>query len=184
MKRIILIMFLLIAALSSVFLNHIFARPRVAVAQALTSSEGLVVDVVTQQRNNPGHATGDAAAGKTVFRFETFGNERFWTDAMRLPQGMTNDKITILQALKDGLMIDVENLDLQTRETLTQELKTDLSPVQAPTLNDPTATMKVVNANAFIGLVAVDTNRDGTTTVEAGDKLGISCAICHTITDK
>ena len=103
---------------------------------------------------------------------------------MRLPQGMKQNKITILQALKDGLMVDVENLDQETRDTLTKEFKTDLSPQNAPLLNDPNATMNVVNATAFIGLVAVDTNRDGKTTVGAGDKLGISCAICHTITDK
>lgn len=28
------------------------------------------------------------AEGKEVFSFETFGNERFWTDAMQLPQGI------------------------------------------------------------------------------------------------
>ena len=34
------------------------------------------------------HAVGDSANGKQVFRFETFGNERFWTDALRLQQGV------------------------------------------------------------------------------------------------
>lgn len=32
------------------------------------------------------HATGDVALGKQVFRFETFGNEKFWTDAVSLQQ--------------------------------------------------------------------------------------------------
>ncbi|MBA2674698.1 hypothetical protein [Ramlibacter sp.] len=41
-----------------------------------------------QQGPNPNvHQRGDAAAGLAVFRFETFGNEGFWTDAARLPQG-------------------------------------------------------------------------------------------------
>lgn len=33
-----------------------------------------------------GAAPGNAQADRDVFRFETFGNEGFWTDAMRLPQ--------------------------------------------------------------------------------------------------
>jgi hypothetical protein len=28
------------------------------------------------------HQVGDPVAGKTVFRYETFGNQGFWTDAM------------------------------------------------------------------------------------------------------
>ena len=32
--------------------------------------------------------TGDVNVGKDVFRFETFGNEGFWTDAVRMPQGL------------------------------------------------------------------------------------------------
>ena len=34
-----------------------------------------------------GAAPGNAQAGRDVFRFKTFGNEGFWTDAMHLPQG-------------------------------------------------------------------------------------------------
>lgn len=40
------------------------------------------------------HERGDAAAGRDVYRFETFGNEGFWTDAMRLPQGVLEAKFT------------------------------------------------------------------------------------------
>ena len=35
----------------------------------------------------PARQDGDATLGKQVFRFETFGNERFWTDALKLPAG-------------------------------------------------------------------------------------------------
>jgi mono/diheme cytochrome c family protein len=136
----------------------------------------------TNENANP-HRTGDAARGQQVFRFETFGNEGFWTDAMRLPKGMMDAKFTPVQALKAGLMVDIEALDPTTKQALARELKTDLSPQQAPMLNDPKTTLKLVNANAVIGVVAVDSNGDGKMTVEAGDKVGIACAICHTITD-
>jgi hypothetical protein len=55
----------------------------------------------------PNRAVGKASAGRDVFRFETFGNEKFWTDAMRMPKGILDAKVTPIQALKAGLMIDV-----------------------------------------------------------------------------
>ncbi len=45
------------------------------------------------------HETGDARAGRDVFRSETFGNEAFWTDAVRLPQGVMATKFTLIDAL-------------------------------------------------------------------------------------
>jgi hypothetical protein len=56
------------------------------------------------------HKRGDARAGQNVFRFETFGNEGFWTNAMRLPQGMKAAKFTPLDALKAGLHVDSERV--------------------------------------------------------------------------
>ncbi|MBA3405322.1 MAG: hypothetical protein H0U13_11675, partial [Gemmatimonadaceae bacterium] len=35
------------------------------------------------------HDRGNAQAGRDVFRNETFGNENFWTDVVKLPQGIT-----------------------------------------------------------------------------------------------
>ena len=43
--------------------------------------------------------TGNADAGRDVFRNETFGTEGFWTNAVRMPQGMTAAKLTVLDAL-------------------------------------------------------------------------------------
>ncbi len=134
---------------------------------------------------NP-HERGNAAAGKDVFRFETFGNEGFWTDAARLPKGMADAKLTPKQALEAGLQVDIEAIDPAMREALGKELKTDLSPANAPMLNDPMITVKLVEANAVAGVVAVDSNGDGKIQIApAGpDKVGMSCAICHTVTDK
>ncbi len=134
---------------------------------------------------NP-HERGNAAAGKDVFRFETFGNEGFWTDAARLPKGMADAKLTPKQALEAGLQVDIEAIDPAMREALGKELKTDLSPANAPMLNDPMVTVKLGEANAVAGVVAVDSNGDGKIQIApAGpDKVGMSCAICHTVTDK
>lgn len=130
-----------------------------------------------------GAPPGNAQAGRDVFRFETFGNEGFWTDAMRLPQGMMQEKVTLLQLLETGFHIDADALDENLRDALGQEFKTDLSAANATRLHDPEIALQVIQANALIGIAAKDSNNDGNIDLRAGDKIGVTCAICHTVTD-
>ncbi len=132
------------------------------------------------------HILGDVARGKEVFRFETFGNEGFWFNAMRWQQGVIDSKFTPKQMLEIGLQIDneAEVLASELRQKLEAEFKTDLSPQQAPLLNDVKTTIALLNANAFIGVVAKDKNGDKKLSILEGDMIGVSCAICHTVTDK
>ena len=127
---------------------------------------------------------GSAGAGRDVFRFETFGNEGFWTDAARIPKGMMDAKLTPLQALQAGLLVDIDAVPKALQQAIGAELKTDLSPQNAPMLHDPTTTVKLIEANAVIGIVPKDSNGDGRIDLAGGDRVGVSCAICHTITDK
>jgi len=129
------------------------------------------------------HATGNAALGQQVFRFELFGNEKFFADALRLQQGIVAAGVTPVQALQLGLSVDVDALDPATRAVVAAELLTDLSPTNAPTLNNPATTVALINANAVIGVVPKDSNNDGSIDVLNGDKVGASCALCHGITD-
>lgn len=131
----------------------------------------------------PAQQTGDAAAGKAVFRFETFGNERFWTDALRLPAGVVAAGITPVQALQLGLNVDVDQLDTATKAAIAAELQADPSGATGPLLNNPATTIVLLNANAVIGLVVKDTDANGVLSVASGDKVGASCALCHTRTD-
>ncbi len=133
---------------------------------------------------SPTRIAGSAKAGREVFRFETFGNEGFWTDAARMPKGMMDAKVTPLQALQAGLLVDVEAVPQAMRDAMAAELKTDLSPQNAPMLNDPMTTVKLIEANAVVGIVPKDSNGDGKIDIASGDKVGVSCALCHTITDK
>ncbi len=126
---------------------------------------------------------GDAAVGRDVFRFETFGNEGFWTDAARVPQGVVAAKVTPLMALKLGLSVDVDALDAATQQAVAKELQEDPTGAKSKLFNDPKTTIKLLNANSIIGLVVKDSNGDGKLDVAKGDKVGVSCAICHTITD-
>lgn len=162
--------FLILAAASALFAHGFAADKTSAKAADHKPSDGPGITV------NPHlHERGDAAAGKTVFRFETFGNEGFWTDAARMPQGVAAAKLTPKQALEAGLQVDIEAIDPAMREAMAKKLKTDMSPATAPMLNDPMVTAKLIEANAVAGLVPVDTNGDGKMQIApAGpDKVGI-----------
>jgi cytochrome c2 len=113
----------------------------------------------------------DVALGRDVFRFETFGNEGFWTDAVRLPAGIIAAKVTPMQALELGLQIDVDSIDGATKSKLAAELRADPTGRSSTILNDAALTPKLIMANAVIGMSA------------KGDKVGTSCALCHTVTD-
>ncbi|HEY2901865.1 MAG TPA: hypothetical protein VGL59_14880, partial [Polyangia bacterium] len=115
------------------------------------------------------HASGNAAAGQDVFRLETFGNEGFWTDAVRLPAGLLAQSLTVTQLLALGLSVNIDAVEPASRDSLM--------------LNDPATTIRLLNANAVIGLVVKDSDGDGALNIAAGDKLGITCALCHAITD-
>jgi len=128
-------------------------------------------------------SNGDAAAGRDVFRFETFGTEAFWTDAVRLPAGIAAAKVTPMQALELGLQIDVDALDAATRDALAAQLRADPSGRTSSLLNDPATTAKLINANAVVGMPIKDSNGDGVMDVNRGDKVGASCALCHTMAD-
>ena len=116
-------------------------------------------------------AGGDATLGREVFRFETFGNEGFWTDAVRLPAGVMAARVTPLQALKLGLQVDSDALDAPTRDKLEEELKADPSGQSSSILNDPAMTPKLIMANAVMGM-----------SPKSG-KVGTSCALCHSMSD-
>lgn len=131
----------------------------------------------------------DAEHGQEVYRFETFGNEGFWTRALRLPQGMASSQLTIAGALELGLNFDIDAVPAAMQDQLADEATTDLSAKQAPLMNDPLAFMELLEANAVLGFPARNVaSLNGTLDIDeanvfAGESLGMSCALCHSITD-
>jgi hypothetical protein len=113
---------------------------------------GNVSDDPSKEDSLPPREDGNATSGRDVFRFETFGNEGFWANAVHMPQGIKAARVTPLQVLKLGLSVDVDALDTETREALTQQLKADPGGNSSSLLNDPAVTAKLVNANAIIGM--------------------------------
>jgi hypothetical protein len=128
-----------------------------------------------------GQRVGDPLAGKIVFRFETFGNEGFWTDAAKLTKGIVDKQITPVQALALGLSVNSDALDVATQKAIVSEIAT--KGTKGPLLNSFSTTVALLNANAIIGVVVRDTNGDGKLNVMNGDKVGVSCVLCHGITN-
>ena len=103
--------------------------------------------------------------GRDVFRNDTFGDERFWTDVLRMHEVIA-DAVDPVTALSVGLKVDAEALPpgiLQTAD-----------------LTDPATTVALLKLNAVVGV-------RGTVVQEGGrDRLaavGITCALCHSTVD-
>lgn len=124
-----------------------------------------------QGKDLPQNLNGDVNLGREVFRFETFGNEGFWTDAVRLPAGVKAAKVTPLRALQLGLQIDSEKVSQQISDRLQEDLRKDPTGASSSALNDPAITEELIASGAVIGM-----------SPKSG-KVGTSCAFCHTMTD-
>ena len=102
------------------------------------------------------------ADGQQVFRFDTFGDEQFWTDTLLLNE-VVEQAVDPTTALKVGLKVDADVLPAGILE------KVDLT--------SPATTVALLKMNAVLGVKAeVDANNHIT-------RLGITCALCHSTVD-
>jgi cytochrome c5 len=102
------------------------------------------------------------AEGQRVFRFDTFGDERLWTETLRLHE-VVEKSVDPTTALKVGLKVDADVLPPGILE------KVDLT--------SPATTVALLKLNAVVGLQAtVDANNHVTS-------LGVTCALCHSTVD-
>jgi mono/diheme cytochrome c family protein len=107
------------------------------------------------------------AQGKTVFRFDTYGNETFWTDSLRLHE-VIRSSVSPKTALSVGLKVDVD--------TLPAAVQTALQAGQI-NLDDPATTVTLLKLGAVVGVIGkVDANNTLTS-------VGITCALCHSTVD-
>ncbi|HYM02838.1 MAG TPA: hypothetical protein VET85_07820 [Stellaceae bacterium] len=119
-------------------------------------------------RLDPAHAAPAAAElveGRHTFRFDTFGDEQFWTGKLRLNEAIA--KVSPATALAVGLKVDVDALPDALRDALRRG-KVDL--------NDPANTVALLRLNAVIGVT-------GHVTGNALTGIGVQCAICHSVVD-
>ena len=108
--------------------------------------------------------------GQAVFRFETFGDEVFWTDQLQLHKVIADDKhggsgkgLSPQQALDAGLKVDLSILPRGLRRKIKQ----------GKFLDDPWVTLQLIKINAVLGVVG---RFDGEGNLKS---IGLTCASCH-----
>ena len=105
--------------------------------------------------------------GREIFRFDTFGDEAFWGDTLKLHEAIaTVDPET---ALNVGLKVDLESLP----KKLIRDLKNGNVD-----LTDPAVTLELLKLNAVVGVTGIfDENNQNLIS------MGIQCAFCHSTVD-
>ncbi|HYD53886.1 MAG TPA: c-type cytochrome [Gemmatimonadaceae bacterium] len=110
------------------------------------------------------------AQGKEIFRFDTFGDEKYWTDTLWMHE-VIQSAVTPVVALGVGLKVD--------SDALPQALKTELAAGRVD-LESTATTIALLELNAVVGL-------KGEVRTVAGQKtlarVGITCALCHSTVD-
>src|SRR5437762_2879051 len=110
------------------------------------------------------------AAGQRVFRFDTFGDEQFWTDTARMHE-VVQKSVSPTTALSVGLKVDADAIPPDVAAAI-KAGKVDL--------NDPATTVTLLKLNAVVGLVGTVTTVNGKDNLT---RLGITCALCHSTVD-
>jgi hypothetical protein len=113
--------------------------------------------------------------GRHIFRFDTFGDEAFWGDALQLHQAIQGEVlggvgpgVSPRTALAVGLKVDVDALPLR--------LVNDLRKGRVD-LDDPRTTLALLQLGAVVGVTGFF-HPDGTLR-----SIGIQCALCHSTVD-
>jgi len=115
------------------------------------------------------------AQGKEIFRFDTFGDEDFWSGLLHIDKailGMNNGgfgpSVSPAAALGVGLKVDIDALPADIRAGIISG---------AINLNDPAITVALLKLNAVVGV-------KGTFNEAAVlQSVGITCAVCHSTVD-
>ena len=120
------------------------------------------------------HAQQMLADGRQVFRFDTFGDEAFWGDTLKLHQaikgaqfGGVGPGVSPRTALEVGLKVDVDALP----DNLVSSLKHG-----RVNLDDPAVTLELLRLNAVVGVTGIFAGHDL-------NSIGIQCALCHSTVD-
>ncbi|WP_240312736.1 hypothetical protein [Flavihumibacter solisilvae] len=113
--------------------------------------------------------------GKNIFRFDTFGDEEFWSGLLHIDKAIAGrdnggfgDGVSPNTALKVGLKVDAEALP---PDVVAKIQSGEIS------LDNPASTLALLKLNAVVG-VKGNFNEDGSL-----KNIGITCASCHSTVD-
>jgi mono/diheme cytochrome c family protein len=108
--------------------------------------------------------------GKQIFRYDTFGDETFWSDRLRLHE-VIRSAVDPTTALSVGLKVDVEELPDAVKQGI---LDGSLS------LFNPDTTVALLKLDAVVGLRGTVETINGRDTLT---RVGTTCALCHSTVD-
>ncbi len=142
--------------------GHLVRRQALRLAPVLV---GAAMFAPACDGDDGGDSQASIAQGMEVFRFDTFNDEVFWTDTLRMhePIAAVVDPVT---ALSVGLKVDAEALPPGILGTVD--------------LNSPETTVALIKMNAVVGIKGEVTPGAG------GDvltRVGVTCALCHSTVD-
>ena len=122
----------------------------------------------TTQRMPPDPAV--LARGQATFRYETFGDETFWTDTLRMHE-VIRTAVDPTTALSVGLKVDTDSLPAAV-----------VAGIQNGTisLTSPATTVALLKLNAVVGVRGTVSSVNGQDVLM---KVGITCALCHSSVD-
>jgi hypothetical protein len=113
--------------------------------------------------------------GRRIFRYDTFGDEAFWGDQLKLHRAIVGQKLggvgpglSPKMALSLGLKVDAEALPAD----LVAQIKAGKVD-----MDDPASTVALLKANAVVGVTGF-LNPDG-----SARAVGVQCSICHSTVD-
>ncbi|MEO5947843.1 MAG: hypothetical protein ABIP79_13575 [Chitinophagaceae bacterium] len=109
--------------------------------------------------------------GQQIFRFDTFGDETFWTDVLQMNK-VIETGVSPKTALAVGLKVDAAALPAAV-----------VAGIQdgSISLDNPQTTLALIQLNAVVGVQGtVSTGGDGKLKL---DRMGITCALCHSTVD-
>jgi mono/diheme cytochrome c family protein len=126
------------------------------------------LSVAACNNNGPGGpSAADITAGKDIFRFETYGDEKFWTDTLHM-NTVVQSAVDPVTALSVGLKVDADTLPPEVLQAI-QAGQVDL--------HSPATTVTLLKLGAVVGVKAtVDANNNIT-------RFGVTCALCHSTVD-
>lgn len=150
-----------------------------SVVGAVLVGLGLVAVIVQVSAQEADPATENAMRmleeGQQTFRYDTFGDEVFWGDTLRLHEAIAGEAnggvgpgLTPSMALELGLKVDMNALPAELVEQV-QAGEVDL--------NDPATTLALLQLNSVVGVTGFFDDSGAITSV------GIQCALCHSTVD-
>ena len=108
--------------------------------------------------------------GRQIFRYDTFGDEQLWTDTLAM-HGVIEAALDPITALTLGLKVDVNALPPDLQQAIANN-QVDLT--------DPQTTLALLKLNAVVGVIGEVQTVDG---VHHLNRVGITCALCHSTVD-